>query len=154
MNGNSSFIQSVAFIALLVGAVGIITTLYTSVNERIFEIGTMKAIGAQKTFILSLFLMEALIIGVAGSTLGVATGMGGAYAMSDFTRAAGGGVGGGAGSGGGAGNNIAPQPHINPVFHITDLLSVWILSFTISVIAGLYPAWKASRLSPILALRR
>jgi putative ABC transport system permease protein len=147
LNGNSSFIQSVAFIALLVGAVGIITTLYTSVNERIFEIGTMKAIGAQKSFILSLFLMEAIIIGIAGSTLGIATGIGGAYGMSDFTR----GVGPG---GGGPGGNNAPQPHITPIFRTTDLLSVWILSFIISVIAGLYPAWKASRLSPILALRR
>jgi putative ABC transport system permease protein len=52
VSGNNSFIQSVAFIALLVGAIGIITTLYTSVNERVHEIGTMKAIGAQKSFIL------------------------------------------------------------------------------------------------------
>jgi putative ABC transport system permease protein len=151
LNGNSSFIQSVAFIALLVGAVGIITTLYTSVNERIFEIGTMKAIGAQKTFILSLFLMEALIIGIVGSTLGVTTGMGGAYAMSDFTRGLGPGSSGPPPPGG---NNNTPQPHITPIFRATDLLSVWILSFIISVIAGLYPAWKASRLSPVLALRR
>ena len=50
--GNNSFIQSVAFIALLVGTVGITTTLYTSVNEIVHEIGTMKAIGAQKSFIL------------------------------------------------------------------------------------------------------
>ena len=108
----------------------------------------MKAIGAQRTFILSLFLMEAVIIGVAGSTLGVATGMGGAYAMSDFTRGV------GTGGGGPTGGNNDPQPHIVPVFRTTDLLSVWILSFIISIIAGLYPAWKASRLSPILALRR
>lgn len=146
VKGNSSFIQSIAFIALLVGAVGIVTTLYTSVNERIFEIGTLKAIGAQKTLILSLFLMEAIIIGVIGSTLGVTTGIGGACAMSSFTR-------GPSGPGGGGSSN-APQPHIDPVFLAADLLSVWVLSFTISVIAGLYPAWKASRLSPIEALRR
>ncbi|HJT47734.1 MAG TPA: FtsX-like permease family protein [Nitrososphaeraceae archaeon] len=148
LNGNSSFIQSVAFIALLVGAVGIITTLYTSVNERIFEIGTMKAIGAQKSFILSLFLMEAIIIGIVGSTLGITTGIGGAYAMSTFTRAPGG------PGGGPPGGNNAPQPHIDPIFRTLDLFNVWILSFIISAIAGLYPAWKASRLSPILALRR
>jgi putative ABC transport system permease protein len=52
VSGNNSFIQSVAFIALLVGAVGIITTLYTSVNEIVHEIETMKAIAAQKSFIL------------------------------------------------------------------------------------------------------
>ena len=156
VKGNNSFIQSVAFIALLVGAVGIITTLYTSVNERIFEIGTMKAIGAQKTFILSLFLMEAIIIGIVGSTLGVTTGIGGAYAMSSFTRGNGDPGGGGAGGGAAAGgnNNNAPQPHISPVFLTGDLVSVWILSFIISTVAGLYPAWKASRLSPIVALRR
>jgi putative ABC transport system permease protein len=150
LNGNSSFIQSVAFIALLVGAVGIITTLYTSVNERIFEIGTMKAIGAQKSFILSLFLMEAIIIGITGASLGVLTGIGGAYVMSDFT----GGTGPGIGGPGGAGSSTAPRPHITPMFSATDLFTVWILSFIISAIAGLYPAWKASRFSPIKALRR
>jgi putative ABC transport system permease protein len=152
VSGNNSFIQSVAFIALLVGAIGIITTLYTSVNERVHEIGTMKAIGAQKTFILSLFLMEAIIIGILGSTLGVMTGIGGAYIMSDFT----GGIqsGGGSGGGGGGGGSAAAQPHITPVFPASDLFTVWLLSFIISLIAGLYPAWKASRLSPILALRR
>lgn len=139
VSGNNSFIQSVAFIALLVGAIGIITTLYTSVTERVHEIGTMKAIGAQKSFILSLFLMEAVIIGILGSTLGVITGIGGAYIMSDFT--------GGVQSGG-------AQPHITPVFPAIDLFTVWLLSFLISGIAGIYPAWKASRLSPIIALRR
>ena len=69
--GSSSFQTGIAFIALLVGAVGIITTLYTSVNERIKEIGTMKAIGAKSRFILALFLSEALIIGLLGSTLGL-----------------------------------------------------------------------------------
>jgi putative ABC transport system permease protein len=151
LSGNSSFIQSVAFIALLVGAVGIITTLYTSVNERIFEIGTLKAIGASKSLILSLFLMEAVIIGIIGSTLGVAMGIGGAYAMSNFTRTPGPGGGGG---GGPPGGTNTPQPHITPVFRTTDLLNVWMLSFIIAAVAGLYPAWKASRLSPMTALRR
>ena len=63
-SGINSFILSVGTIALVVGAVGIITTLYTSVTERIREIGTMKAIGAQSKTILSLFLVEALIIGI------------------------------------------------------------------------------------------
>ena len=99
---------------------------------------------ASKTVILSLFLMEAVIIGIVGSTLGVTTGIGGAYVMSSFTRVM------GPGSGGGPpGGNNTPQPHITPVFRTTDLLNVWILSFIISTVAGLYPAWKASRLSPI-----
>ena len=67
---------------MLVGAVGIITTLYTSVNERVREIGTMKAIGAKNLFILALFLTEALLIGLLGATSGILIGIGGAYVLS------------------------------------------------------------------------
>ena len=70
-SGNSAFTVAIAFIALLVGAVGIITTLYTSVTERTKEIGTMKAIGAKSRFILTLFITEALFIGLIGSTFGI-----------------------------------------------------------------------------------
>jgi putative ABC transport system permease protein len=143
--GNSSFQAGIAFIALLVGAVGIITTLYTSVNERIKEIGTMKAIGAKSRFILALFLSEALIIGLLGSTLGLFTGVVGAYILTSGTLGAGGG--GSPGSGGGA-------THFAPIFLPNDLLSVWFLSLSLSLAAGVYPAWKASRLSPLEALRR
>ena len=86
-NGNNAFIQDVAFIALLVGTIGIVTTLYNSVNERITEIGTIKAIGAPRMFILLMFLFEALMIGLIGSTLGVVSGMAGAYALSLWWRA-------------------------------------------------------------------
>jgi putative ABC transport system permease protein len=138
-SGNSSFTLDIAFIALLVGAVGIITTLYTSANERIEEIGTMKAIGAKARFILSLFLTEALLIGLVGSTLGLLMGGVGAYIMTDFAPAS---------TGGGA------AAHISPIFVPSDLLNVWFLSLLLSLAAGIYPAWKASRLSPLEALRR
>jgi putative ABC transport system permease protein len=145
-SGNSAFTLAIAFIALLVGAVGIITTLYTSVSERIKEIGTMKAIGAKGRFILALFLSEAILIGIIGSTLGILSGMGGAYIMSSSFAPRGG--------GGGGGPPGAAVPHINPIFTLNDMLSVWILSFLLSIAAGIFPAWKASRLSPIEALRR
>jgi putative ABC transport system permease protein len=142
--GNNSFTIDIAFIALLVGAVGIITTLYTSVNERIKEIGTMKAIGAKNRFILSLFLSEALLIGLIGSTLGILMGITGAYILTS---------GFGANTPGG-GPPGAAVPHITPIFLLNDLLNVWLLSLFLSIAAGVYPAWKASRLSPLEALRR
>lgn len=135
-SGFTSFILSIALVALLVGGVGIITTLYTSVMERIREIGTMKAIGAQNGFILSLFLSEASIIGVFGATLGIALGIAGGYVLV-------------------AGFAQGPESSgLAPVFLPTDLASVWGLSVGLSILAGSYPAWKASRLPPIVALRR
>lgn len=139
-SGNNAFILMVGIIALVVGAVGIVTTLYNSVNERIKEIGTMKAIGAQNTTILSLFLVEAALIGVIGASIGVVVGMGAGYLLSMIMT--------------------VPSPtggeptHIPPIFLPEDLIKVWILSLTLSIMAGIYPAWKASRLSPMVALRR
>jgi putative ABC transport system permease protein len=143
-NGNNAFIQDVAFIALLVGTIGIVTTLYNSVNERISEIGTIKAIGAPRMFILLMFLFEALMIGLIGSTLGVVSGMAGAYALSSGGGPPRPGVGGPGGA----------QPQITPIFIPSDIVNVWTLSIILSIVAGLFPSWKASGLSPILALRR
>jgi putative ABC transport system permease protein len=135
--GFTSFILSIALVALLVGGVGIITTLYTSVTERIREIGTMKAIGAQNSFILALFLTEAMTIGIFGATLGMLLGIGGGFVL----------VAGFASNGPGASG-------LTPVFLPSDLSYVWGLSVGLSILAGIYPAWKASRLPPIVALRR
>src|SRR5215469_10385949 len=81
-SGSSSLTLEVGFIALLAGGIGVATTLYTSVNERTKEIGTMKAIGAKPWFILSMFLSDAVFIGLIGSTLGITTGIGLAYLLS------------------------------------------------------------------------
>ena len=139
-SGNAAFILMVGIIALVVGAVGIVTTLYNSVTERIREIGTMKAIGAQNAEILALFLVEAALIGIIGASSGMLIGILGGIIMSIFTTTT--------PTGGG------PAVHIPPIFVPTDLLKVWLLSLGLSVLAGMYPAWKASKLSPMVALRR
>ncbi len=131
--GINAFLLSIAVISLIVGAVGIVTTLYTSVIERIREIGTLKALGAQKSNILALFLAEALIIGIMGATLGLLAGVGGGYLL---TRA-------------GPGNG----PPLDPVYLPLDMITVWLISVGLSIVAGILPAWKASRVTPIEALR-
>jgi len=133
--GITSFLLSIAIISLIVGAVGIITTLYTSVIERIREIGTLKAIGAQSSDILTMFVFEAMIIGMLGAALGLIGGVGGGYALSQATP-----------------RNEGDPPLI-PLFFMSDMVTVWIISVVLSVIAGLLPAWKASKISPIEALR-
>ena len=134
-SGIAAFILSIALVALLVGAIGIITTLYTSVTERTREIGTMKAIGAQDMDILRLFLSEAVMIGFIGASIGLAVGIVGGYLLV-FTMVAG-----------------EEGPTMNPVFRAQDLAMVWVISIGLSALAGLYPARKASKLPPIEALR-
>ncbi|MGB6533209.1 MAG: FtsX-like permease family protein [Candidatus Nitrosopolaris sp.] len=119
---------------LLVSAIGVVTTLYTAVNERRKEIGTMKAIGAKPFFILSMFLSDAVLIGFIGASLGIVSGIGLAYLLSASGA-----------SGGGA--------YIAPIFLPNELVQVWLLSLTVTLLAGLFPAWKASRLSPLIAMR-
>ena len=132
--GINAFLSSIAIVSLIVGAVGIITTLYTAVIERTREIGTLKAIGAQDKDILTLFLVEALLIGIFGATLGMVSGIGFGYALS-------------------AGIRPGNEPYSPPIFLPVDMFRVWIISVSLSIVAGVFPALKASRLLPITALR-
>ncbi|MFZ0222389.1 MAG: FtsX-like permease family protein [Candidatus Nitrosopolaris sp.] len=90
--------------------------------------------------ILALFLVEALIIGLLGAVIGSLVGVGGGYALvTDFTSSS---------------STHELLSNLTPVFLINDLIRIFGISVGLSVAAGLYPAWKASRLSPIAALRR
>jgi putative ABC transport system permease protein len=135
--GFGSAISSIALVALLVGSVGIITTMYTSVTERTREIGVMKAIGARDRNVLALFLAEAAIIGIIGASIGLVVGVLGGYGVLSLF-----------------GSNLLPSVEVTPSYPWSDLARVWAISLGLSVAAGLYPAWKASKLSPIVALRR
>jgi putative ABC transport system permease protein len=135
--GFGSVISSIALVALLVGSVGIVTTMYTSVTERTREIGVMKAIGARDRNVLALFLTEAAIIGIIGASIGLIVGVLGGYGVLSLF-----------------GSNLLPSGEVTPRYPWSELARVWAISLGLSVAAGLYPAWKASKLSPIVALRR
>ncbi len=132
-SGISSFLLSIAIISLVVGAVGTVTTLYTSVVERTREIGTLKALGAKNRDILALFLTESFLIGVIGATIGILIGIGGGYILSSIGS-----------------QNEDP---ITPVYLASNLATVWIVSVVLSTLAGLLPSLKASKTLPIEALR-
>ncbi|RLI36632.1 hypothetical protein DRO55_03170 [Candidatus Bathyarchaeota archaeon] len=125
--------DNIAAVSLLVASVGIITTLWTSMMERIREIGILKAIGFSNEKILRLFLNEAIIIGLMGGTLGLFTGIGLAYVMKSFFR--------------------GEFAHITPIFTIPSLFGTWVLCVVLSMVSGFYPAWRASRLDPVASLR-
>ncbi|MGH2611741.1 MAG: ABC transporter permease [Rhabdochlamydiaceae bacterium] len=138
-SGNAIFIEMIGIISLVVGSVGIVTTLYNSVTERIREIGTMKAMGAQNTSILAIFLVEAALIGIMGATLGVSIGIMSGYLFSSLSPSQ------------GPSFSITSFP---PIYYPADIVRVWILSVVLAIAAGIFPAWKASRLTPLDALRR
>jgi putative ABC transport system permease protein len=145
-NGVYMFINIVAMVSLLVASVGIITTLQTSVMERIKEIGLLKALGFNRTLILEMFLCEALIIGIVGGAIGVSFGMGLSHGMTIIL-----------------GRTLRIESVMDgggqfafqlvPTFDPWNLLYTWLLCVTLSVISGFYPSWRASRLDPVEALR-
>lgn len=136
------FVNVVAMVSLLVASVGIITTIQTSMMERIKEIGLLKALGFNKQLILGLFLSEATIIGILGGSIGVTFGMGLSQAMSAFLA---------------RGFQIEGAQsfsfQIIPAFDPQNLLYTWILCVILSMLSGLYPSWRASQLNPVDALR-
>jgi putative ABC transport system permease protein len=131
-----TFISAIAAVSMFVGAVGIVTTLYTSVMERIREIGLLKALGYGRGTVLLMFLTESMTIGIIGGLLGLGLGVLGSYVLIQIMPF---GMG---------------EITITPYFPPRDLIEIFFLAFILSIIAGLYPAWRASKLSPITALRK
>jgi len=118
----------IASIALLVAGVGIMNIMLVTVTERTREIGIRKALGAKRTSILGQFLVEAIILTEIGAAFGVAVGVGSAFLLG----------------------KAANLPIAVPMWSIF----VGIIFCTlIGLVFGTWPAWKASRLDPIEALR-
>ncbi|MCL4388684.1 ABC transporter permease [Candidatus Marsarchaeota archaeon] len=172
----SLLLGSIGGISLIVAGVGILSIMMVSVSERTREIGILKSIGFKQRDILTLFLSEALIIGLLGGALGSIVGIGGAYALpailshgfsssstaaptatsthSGFSRSGASSFGGGSGFGGGAPSSSSSSiSSINPVITPGTILLAILLAVGISVLSGFYPAWRASRVDPIQALR-
>ncbi len=129
------FLSSIGFISLIVGGVGIITTLYTSVTERTKELGTLKALGATNGNIIFLILFEAVIIGVVGASAGLLAGYGLGWILTQY------------GFGAQFGDLV-------PIFRVDAMINVWLTAVTLSILAGTYPAWRAGKMTPMEALRR
>jgi putative ABC transport system permease protein len=126
-------------IALIVAALGIINTMLMSILERTREIGIMKVIGASNTDVTRIFLMEALAIGALGGVGGVGLGYVLAHLIDILARMY-------VSQQGGATESIVIMPLWLVVFAIGFAMCV-------GLIAGVYPARKAARLSPVEALR-
>jgi putative ABC transport system permease protein len=128
--------MALGLISLLVGAVGIMNSTYTSVLERTKQIGVMKAIGASNEHILSLFLIESGLIGLSGGIIGIIIGI----ALSFMIGV------------------VASQLGLGGLFSFASLdyfgfLAVLAFTFVVGIISGILPARQAARLDPAEALR-
>jgi putative ABC transport system permease protein len=129
----STFTTAIGGISLIVAGVSILNIMMMSVTERIKEIGVLRSIGTQRKEVRSIFLYEALVLGVIGSVIGGVLSIFGGYAIS-----------------------ILMLQTTEYLFVPSSLVYVFYgIAFGIgtSLLSGLYPAWKASNLNPIEALR-
>ncbi len=135
--GVSTFISSIAVFSLIVAAIGIIITIYTSVVERTREIGIIKALGGTNKTILSMFLTESAILGIIGASIGILFGFLGSHVLlSSFLFF------------------LSLPIKISPVFDMAEISKILITVVGLSIFSGLYPAYKGSKISPVDALNK
>jgi putative ABC transport system permease protein len=121
-------VAAIGAISLLVGAIGILTMMWIAVNERIREIGLMRAVGATARHVQRVFLLEAVILTVVGGAIGVAAGLG----IAVLLRLA-----------------VPGMPVYTPPRYIAAALLV---SLVTGLVSGVLPARRAASLDPVEAL--
>ena len=123
------FFYGVSSIALLVGAVGIINTMLMSVMERTKEFGILKAVGWTNDNILKLIIFESIFLGIIGGIIGIVI----AVILVKF---------------------VAEPLLTFPMLITLDLvIEAFIIALILGVVGGVYPAWRASKLDPVQAIR-
>jgi putative ABC transport system permease protein len=133
LNIVTTFVVLIAAISLVVGMVGIMTTMYTSILERTRQIGIMKSVGAKNSDILSIFMVEAGLLGLSGGFLGTVLGIAISKAAEYFIRA-----------------YIAG---FNSYISFELVAGALFFSFFIGCASGYFPSQRAAKMSPVDALR-
>jgi putative ABC transport system permease protein len=121
-----------ALLALIIGGLSVVNTMFMAVAERVREIGLKKAVGATTVNIMGEFLLEATFIGLIGGLLGY--GIGAAITLII---------------------NATTPPGQSTLFLITPNLTILAIGFAtaLGAVAGVLPAWRAARMDPVIALR-
>ena len=120
----------IAGISLVVGGIGIMNILLVSVAERTREVGLRMAVGAQRVDVLKQFLTESVLLSLIGGTIGVLCGIGSAWVVGMISS------------------------KFQPVVTTGTIAFAACFSGGVGLVFGVYPAWRAAALDPILALRR
>ncbi len=134
LSSMNTFLVAIAAVSLIVGAVGIANTMFTSVLEKTKEIGIMKAIGARNRDILLIFLLNSALIGLVGGIIGILFGV----VLSGFMPALMGGL---------------PMARGTAAVSASSVAMSLFVSVVVGIAAGIIPAYQASKLKPVDALR-
>ncbi|MGC9020456.1 MAG: ABC transporter permease [Candidatus Methanodesulfokora sp.] len=153
INTSVLVIGAIASMTIVVASIGMMNSMYTAVTERTKIIGTMRALGASRTDIVLLFLVEAVIISVSGVLPGMAVGYLGALAFSLLT--------GGIAMGAGMGEAVRAHPGTRPQVGISMVptlppdiaFTIFLITVAVSIIGAIPPSLRAASLEPSEALR-
>lgn len=155
LNAFSSILSTVqlllaglAGISLLVAGIGIMNIMIVSVIERTREIGILKSLGMKNKTVMIIFLCEAALIGLFGAAIGIVFGLGLSNFVTNFVFPL---IGNGTNQANGQGNRVISN--ITPVLTPTVCIGAFFFGIATSVLFALYPAWRASKLKPVEALR-
>ncbi len=132
LQASQDMMGQIAFLAVFIGGVGMLNTMLMSVLERTREIGVLRALGWRRRQVVGMTLREALVLGLLGGIAGILLGLGFAWAINQIPMIKG---------------------MLDPTYTPDLFLLALAVALVTGVLGGLYPAWRATRMHPVEALR-
>jgi ABC-type antimicrobial peptide transport system permease subunit len=132
MKSSNAMMNGISFLAILVGGLGVMNTMLMAVLERTREVGVLRALGWRRRAVLGLILRESLLLSVLGGLLGIGIAFGLSYLLAQVPQ---------------IGNML------EPLWEWDIFARALTIAFFLGLIGGLYPAYRATRLQPVEALR-
>jgi putative ABC transport system permease protein len=132
MQSSEQMMSQISFLAVLIGGVGMLNTLLMSVLERTREIGVLRALGWRRRQVVDMILKEATALGIVGGVFGTLLGMVLAWSLTRIPIIGG---------------------MLDPQYDLQLILLAMSVAIITGLLGGLYPAWRATRMQPVEALR-